>query len=350
MTIKTTCIGAYPKPDYVRLPDWFNIPAGPDTADPTKLWLKAIDALGTDADAIIARGIGEVINDQVAAGIDLPTDGEIARENYIHYHCRHLNGFDFINLTHKVLRGGAYSANLPTIVGKVSAKDVFLVNDWKRAQGFTKRPVKITMPGPMTVADTNCDAFYNDPERLGVDIAIALNQEVRALAAAGCRHIQIDEPLFARKPEAALAYGVDNLERAFHGCPAAVVRTVHMCCGYPDRLDHPNYPKAAPDSYFQIVDAIEDSSINAVSFEDAHRHNDLCLLEKLKTTAVIFGVVAIATSRIELVDEIHQRLADALNHIDRERLIAAPDCGLGLLSREQAMAKLRNLCEAAKTV
>ena len=350
MPLKTTCIGAYPKPDYVRLPDWFNIPAGPDTADPTKQWADAMTAMGPDADSIIARGIEEVVRDQVDAGIDIPTDGEVPRENYIHYHCRHLNGFDFVNLTNKEVRGGTYSANLPTINGPVSVRSLFAVDDWKRAQAFTDRPLKFTIPGPMTDSDTNCDAYYHDPVRLGADIAAALNQEVLALADAGCRHIQIDEPLFARKPTEALQYGFENLERAFHGCPNHVVRTVHMCCGYPDRLDHPDYPKADLDAYLQIADAIAMSTINAGSVEDAHRHNDLTLLEHFKSTSVIFGAVAIAKSRVESVEEIRQRLAEALQHIDADRLIAAPDCGLGLLGRELAIAKLRNLSEAARSL
>jgi 5-methyltetrahydropteroyltriglutamate--homocysteine methyltransferase len=123
-----------------------------------------------------------------------------------------------------------------------------------------------------------------------------------------------------------------------------------MCCGYPDKLDRDDYPKADPDSYLQIADAIEYSSIDAVSFEDAHRHNDLSLLERLPTTKVIFGVVAIARSEIESVDDIRERLSQALNHIDSERLIAAPDCGLGLLGRDLAMAKLKNMCAAAHSL
>ena len=350
MAIQTTCIGAYPKPDFVRLPDWFNHPDGPDTADPTALWEKAMADLGPDAEGIIDRGVGQAIDDQIACGIDIPTDGEISRENYIHYHCRHLLGFDFEHLTRKEVRGGTYEAALPTINGPVSIRDQFLTEDWKRAQAHCKRPVKITMPGPMTISDTNHDAYYNDPARLGRDIAEALNVEVRALADAGCVHIQIDEPLFARKPAAALDYGFENLERAFHGCPPKVRRTVHMCCGYPDKLDRDDYPKADPDSYLQIADAIEDSCIDAVSFEDAHRHNDLSLLERLAKTSVIFGVVAIARSEIESVEAIRERLQQALGHIDAERLIAAPDCGLGLLGRELAMAKLKNMCAAAQTL
>ncbi len=350
MPLITTCIGAWPKPDYVRLPDWFNIPAGPDTAEPTGRWRQAMAELGPDAEKIIERGIEEAVADQVAAGIDIPTDGEIPRENYIHYHCRHLAGFDFDHLTNKELRGGTYAADLPTITGPVSVRELFAAKDWRRAQAFTDRPLKFTIPGPMTVSDSNCDAWYNDPKKLGADIADALNREVLSLAEAGCSHIQIDEPLFARKPAEALDYGFENLDRAFHGCPDHVVRTVHMCCGYPDRLDHPDYPKADPDAYRQIADAIERSSIDAISLEDAHRHNDLSLLEHFRDTTVIFGAVAIARSRVESVEEIRERLAAALEHIDASRLVAAPDCGLGLLGRDLAIAKLTNLCAAAKSV
>ena len=350
MALTTTCIGAYPKPDFVKLPDWFNHPEGPDTANPTELWAKAMADLGPDADEVITRGVAQVIADQVECGIDVPTDGEVPRENYIHYHCRHLHGFDFTHLTAKEVRGGTYEAMLPTINGPVSVRDQFLVADWRRAEANSDRPVKITMPGPMTISDTNHDDFYHDPAKLGRDIAEALNLEVLALAQAGCVHIQIDEPLFARKPEAALEYGFDNLERAVHGCPDHIQRTVHMCCGYPDRIDNEDYSKADPDAYLRLADAIEQSTIDAVSFEDAHRHNDLSLLERLPTTKVIFGVIAIARSRVEPVDEIRERLQAALAHIDAERLIAAPDCGLGILGRDLAMAKLKNMSEAAHSL
>ena len=95
MPLATTTIGAWPKPEYVRLPDWFKHPDGPDTADPTRGWAAAMEALGDDAEAVIARGVAEAIEHQVGAGIDIPTDGEIAREDYIHYHCRHLDGVNF---------------------------------------------------------------------------------------------------------------------------------------------------------------------------------------------------------------------------------------------------------------
>ena len=351
MTIKTTVIGAYPKPDFVNLPDWFDPEFdGPDNANPTGSWLSALEKMGPDAQSILRRGIKQVIEDQVHCGIDIPTDGEVRRENYVHYHCRHLDGFDFNHLTSKVLRNGSYTAKLPTITAKVDARELFLATEWGIAQSFTDNELKVTMPGPMTITDTNANDFYGDDAELGQDLAIALNKEVLSLAQAGCKHIQIDEPLFARKPKQALDYGFENLERAFHGCPDHVQRTVHMCCGYPDRIDRDDYPKADPQAYFDLSEAMDRSSINAVSIEDAHRNNDLSLLEKFQNTKVIFGVVAIAKSRVETVDEIEQRLQLALNHIDSERLLAAPDCGLGFLSREQCLHKLTNLCEAAKRI
>ena len=350
MGLRTTTIGAFPKPDYVRLPDWFNIEAGCDSSDPTRQWVGALQAMGDTARAVIERGIREAVRVQLEAGIDVPTDGEIPRENYIHYHCRHLDGFDFEDLESKVLREGAYSAFLPVARGPVRAREPFLVMDWQVAQSESPRPVKITVPGPMTIADTIVDRHYGDAQRLGADLANALNVEIRALATAGCVHIQIDEPLFARKPTEAVAFGIENVERAFHGVDPHVVRTMHMCCGYPDRLDSVDYPKAPHQSYFELATCVDESSINAVSLEDAHRYNDLSLLEKFQHTDVIFGAVAVALSRVETVDEIAARLNEALAHIDASRLWAAPDCGLGLLGRELAVTKLRRLCDAARQV
>ncbi len=347
MTLRTTTIGAFPKPQFVTLPDWFD---NPDKANPTAGWAEAIEALGDDARETINRGIVDAVTAQVDAGIDIPTDGEVPRENYIHYHCRHLDGFDFENLTDQPVRGGNYTAALPTIRGPVAARESFLPDDFAAAQGATDRPVKMTLPGPMTMGDTVGDRFYDDAQQRGEAIADALNYEILALAKAGCRYIQIDEPVFARQPSRALEYGMAHVERAFEGCPPSVTRVMHMCCGYPDRLDNPNYPKADAGAYFELADAVNASSIDQVSIEDAHRHNDLTLLERYDATTVILGVVAVAKSYVEPVDEIVQRLQAALEHIESARLIAAPDCGLGLLGRDLALRKLGNLTAAAASI
>ena len=349
MPIPVTCIGAYPKPDFVKLPDWFNLPAD-KTDQPTRGWRRAFTAMGDNAETILARGTAQVIREQVDAGVDIPTDGELARENYVHYHCRHLCGFDFDCLTKKSARGGSYATALPTIRGPVSAAGAFLTADWRRAQRCTDKPVKMTIPGPMTIADTTYDDYYYDAKKLGVDLAAALNNEVRALADAGCKYIQIDEPVFARMPAAALEYGIENLERAFHNCPKSVTRIVHICCGYPDKLNATDYPKAERKSYFDLADALDGSSVQWISIEDAHRHNDAELFARFANRTLVLGAVDVATSRVESVDEIRARLETVLNYIDRDRLVAAPDCGLGLLTAELARAKLKNLCRAARSV
>lgn len=349
MPLLTTTIGAYPKPDNVDVPDWFRC-GGPGAGDPTSAYTDYMREAGREVRDRLDRATREVVLDQVEAGIDVPTDGEIRRDSYIYYHCRHIAGFDFETLVEKEMRVGAWTAKVPVIRGPVEAGAPFLPDDWRAAQAATDRPVKITVPGPMTITDSVADAYYGDEKAVGAALAEAINAEVRALAEAGCPWIQVDEPLFARWPDKALAYGMDNLERCFHGVPDTVTRAMHMCCGYPEKLDQPDYLKADRDAYFTLADALEETSIQAVSIEDAHRHNDLTLLERFKTIRVIFGAVAIAQTRIETVEEIAERLTDALGHIDADRLIAAPDCGLGMLSRETARAKLANLCTAAKSV
>ena len=349
MPLLTTTVGAFPKPDYLKLPDWFRN-GGPSGADPTTAYSDFMRAPPADLEASLRLATEEVVRGQVEAGIDVPSEGELRRDDYIHYHCRHLGGFDFDNLVEKEMRTGAWTAKVPAVTGPIEADAPFLPADWRAAQAVTRRPVKITLPGPLTVADTVADRHYGDDRKLGAAMAAALKREIHALAAAGCRWIQIDEPLFARYPEKALAFGLDNLERAFEGTPPEVTRVVHMCCGYPDKLDETDYLKADHGAYFALAEALERSSIHAVSIEDAHRHNDLSLLEHFPSKTVILGAVAIARSRVETVEEIRERLSGALQHIDAARLMAAPDCGLGMLPSETVQAKLRNMTAAARAI
>ena len=345
----TTVIGAYPKPDYLKITDWFNAKGGTDTAHPTKLYEDEIRNMGSRAEEIFKKAASEVIKDQLECGIDIITDGEIKRENYIHYHCRNLNGIDFNNLTEKVARTGNYKCWLPTITNKISAKNPFLVDEWRSNQNLSDKPVKVTIPGPMTITDTIANTYYKSDEEMGYDLAIAINTEIKRLVDSGCKYIQVDEPLFARKPENALSFGIENLEKCFEGINQHDVEKItHICCGYPDKLDAVNYPKAPLDSYKKIAQSLDNSVIDSVSIEDAHRYNDLTMLKDYKHTKVIFGLIKIASSKIETVEEIESRIKEALKFISKEQLIAAPDCGLGHLNRELAISKLKTMSLAAK--
>jgi 5-methyltetrahydropteroyltriglutamate--homocysteine methyltransferase len=346
MSITTTCIGAYPKPDYIEIGNFAETGEADDGV--TRAFTYTQDSAGQVPEELLVRATAEAIRDQLDCGIDIPTDGEQRRENYIHYHCRHLEGIDFAHLTSKVHRNGAAVAELPTIDGRVRARgDHFLDRDFNIAQGVSDKPVKITVPGPLSIIDTTANRYYNSERELAFDLAAALNFEIRALAAAGCKYIQVDEPLFVRKVDAALDYGIECLDRCFDGLADDVTRVMHMCCGYPGHLDDETYLKADPDCYLQLARAVDASSVQQVSIEDAHCLSNLELLECFENTAVILGVVTIASSRIESSEYIERRLCQALRHIDAERLLAAPDCGLMMLGRELAMAKLKNMCEAA---
>ena len=347
--ILTTTIGSFPKPGYVPVRDWFD--ASRDATgmnDPTVTRDYAEDPAH---EQLFLQAAQEVIGIQTRAGVDIPTDGEVRRENYIHYHCRHLEGFDFTQLETRVLRDGAYQTDLPAIRGEVRhTRPGYSPRDWRAAQQFTDRPVKATLPGPMTIMDTSADCHYGDRPRLNAALADTVNREVLALADAGCRYIQVDEPLFARQVADALDFGMEGLERCFHGVPGTVTRVVHMCCGYPEYLDDEDYKKADPGSYQQLAPRLNGAGFDQLSIEDAHCCNDLNLLDQLPDKTVIFGAVTVARSRVETVDEIAARLGHALEHIDRERLVVAPDCGLGLLTPELAEAKLRNMCLAAASM
>ncbi|UCG13553.1 MAG: cobalamin-independent methionine synthase II family protein [Deltaproteobacteria bacterium] len=349
MALLTTTIGSYPKPDYVPVPDWFK-EESTVAKNPTEEYEAYLRTHHNKVEELLDRATREVVEEQIRVGIDIPTDGEVRRENYIHYHCRHLEGIDFSQLTRKTMRAGSWVGKVPTIVAPIRPRDIFLPKDWRTAQAVSNRPVKMTLPGPMTIVDSLADGFYDDDKILGQALAAALNKEILALVEAGCIWIQVDEPLMAREPEKAVAYGIENLERCFSGVPEEVTRATHMCCGYPDKVDNEDYPKASPDAYFKLAAPLDGAEVDAVSIEDAHRPNDLSLLDRFKNTKVILGVIAIARSRVETVEELTARFRKALGHIDNSRLLVAPDCGLGMLERDTVVQKLKNMVQAAKSV
>ncbi len=349
MPVLTTCIGAYPKPDYIAIGNFSEVPG--QEGSQTRAFTYTQDDANRVPEALLVQATQAAIRDQIDCGIDIPTDGEQRRENYIHYHCRHLAGINFSRLTSKVHRNGAAVADLPTIDAPIEPRgEHFLDRDFAVAQEYSERPIKITVPGPLSIMDTTANDYYRDERGLAFDLADALNYEIRALAAAGCRYIQVDEPLFVRQVDKALAFGIEALERCFDGLGDDVNRIMHMCCGYPGHLDDPDYLKADSGAYFELARAVDESSVQQVSIEDAHCLNDLHLLEQFRQSKVILGVVTIASSRVESAAAIEARVRAALRHIDRDRLLLAPDCGLMMLGRELAMIKLVNLCAAARSI
>ncbi|XP_035684784.1 5-methyltetrahydropteroyltriglutamate--homocysteine methyltransferase-like isoform X1 [Branchiostoma floridae] len=356
MPLQTTVIGSYPKPESVPVPDWFKAGAGVRTgqegysAQEYNDFQKEV-ASEEELEKQITRAIREVIQEQVDIGIDVITDGELRRENYILYFCRQLNGFDFDNLVKETFRNGAWSGYVPAVVSEVGPRDdkPFVLEEWQAAQALTDHPVKITIPGPMTIIGSTANRFYKDRKELSEALVWVINREVRALADAGCKYIQIDEPVMMRNPEIAEDYGIEHVTRCFEGLPLDVTKTVHACCGYPSYLDQTDYMKADRTLYDRLATKLDNAGFDRISLEDAHCHTDLSFLSQFRRTTVVLGVVAIARSRVETVEEIRGRVREALRFLPPSRLVLAPDCGLGFLPRDVLRDKLKNLVAAAQT-
>ena len=350
----TTVIGSFPKPAYLPIEDWFDAARNEGAMNAervTENFTKYRENKKESDEQLFIKAAKEVIDLQINSGIDIPTDGEVRRENYVHYHCRHLEGFDFETLERRVFRDGAYDSHLPAIRKRLEHPNSGYASfDYISSQKVSPVPIKFTLPGPLTIMDTTADCYYDDRPKLNRDLANTINKEILKLVDAGCRYIQVDEPLFARQVDDASSFGMEGIERCFYGVPRDVTKIMHMCCGYPDHLDDKDYKKADPDSYHQLASEVDALNIDQVSIEDAHCQNNLDLLEKFEKKSVILGVIAIASSQVETEDEIIDRIKSALNHIDRNRLVIAPDCGLGLLTPVLAEKKLSVMCSAVKKV
>ena len=344
-----TVIGSFPKPRYLKIPDWFTVDS--DSANASKLYNEFIGKVDvSEFEATLEKALKEVIEEQIHLGIDVITDGEISRENYIYSFCRHLTGIDFEQFHLKKLRNGAIEEECPTIVGPIRWVAPYLDVEWLRAQKYSSKPVKATIPGPMTMADTLVNRYYATEKDLLWDCAVAIQREIAHLVKAGCRHVQIDEPVLARYPEKAAAYGIKMIDKCLEGLDESVETILHICCGYPCYLDHSDYKKADPQTYHQLAPLIEKSLVKSVSLEYAHTcHDDISYLRHFKKTKVIFGVVAIAKSRVESVEEIRKSISLALHHLDSpEQLILAPDCGLGMLPLPILREKIKRLVESSQ--
>lgn len=333
--LTTTVIGSWPKPTWLSESGW-----AIDRWDIDRTWKFEGEQLRRKQD----EGTEWALREQEATGVDIVSDGEERRDNYICYHCRHLDGFDFEQRVRKTVKAGAYDLAVPTVTGPVASRQVFLPADYQFVRDRTDRPVKMTLPGPMTIIDLAKDEYYGDEVVLAMDLAAAIRVEVEALALVGCDIVQFDEPAFVRYPEKVFEYGLRALEGCFDGI-TGITTVVHICCGAPSDLE--GQPKANAEYYASIASALAISKIDQISIEGAHRPLDLEVLQKFGKKDIIFGLVDIGERCVETVEEIENRVRGVLNHVEPDRLLLGPDCGMIYLDPEVAKAKLTNLVSAA---
>jgi 5-methyltetrahydropteroyltriglutamate--homocysteine methyltransferase len=335
--LPTTVVGSYPQPDWLidREQLLARLPPRVRARDLWRIPEPFLAQAQEDATQV-------AINDMERAGIDILTDGEIRRESYSNRFATALDGIDLDNPGHRPGRSGRPDV-VPRVVGPIRRKHPVEVGDVEFLRAHTDRPIKITVPGPFTMTQQAVDDFYGDEPRLAMDFAAAVNEEIKDLVAAGADIIQIDEPYLQARVEPARAYAIEAINRALEGVKTTTV--LHTCFGY--GLVVKNKPATAG---YPFLEELLDTVVDQISIEAAQPNLDLSILERMRSKTMIVGVLDLGTPDVETRDAVEGRIRAALQFIEPERLVIAPDCGMKYLSRGSAFEKLQTMVHAARRV
>lgn len=334
---RTTVIGSMPKPEWLYRRIALNEGAR-DHHGGGSDWALEDEALREAQDDAVRLAI----RDQEQAGVDLISDGEQRRKSYMTHLTMNMDGFDYETLGEKWIRDGRRKAMVGRCTAPIRHRGPIVVDDLRFLKSETQSGVKVTLPGPMTVADSTYDAHYGDEKLLAFAWADAVNQEARLLDEIGVDVIQIDEPVFSRYPDKVTQWGIEALDRCLEGLRATTA--VHVCYSYP----MPGVPRPIVDSYPVILAALESSRVDQLALEFQGSELDPSLLRACPSKTVLFGVIYNGIEDVEAPEAIAARLLDAAKYLPPEQIVAAPDCGLVTVSRQAARAKLAAMVEGAK--
>jgi 5-methyltetrahydropteroyltriglutamate--homocysteine methyltransferase len=333
--IPTTLIGSYPQPDWLidrdRLLD--TLPARVRAKELWRVPERYLAQAQDDATALAIRDLERV-------GLDIVTDGEIRRESYSNRFATALDGMDIDNPAMVEGRAGKVNA-VPRVVGPVRRMRPVEVDDLRFLRANTERQVKITLPGPFTMSQQAQNEAYEDDAGLALDLAAAVNEEVRDLFAAGADVVQIDEPWLQARPEQAREYALPAINRAVECVEGTTA--LHTCFGYAHIV------RDRPLGYSFLAE-LNDCSVDQIAIETAQPKLDRSILRDIESKTVILGVLDLSDEKPETADQVARRIEAALEFIPADRLQVAPDCGMKYLPRETALAKLRALVEGARRV
>ncbi|ODV08860.1 MAG: 5-methyltetrahydropteroyltriglutamate--homocysteine methyltransferase [Rubrivivax sp. SCN 70-15] len=337
----TTLAGSLPKPAWLAetgklWPRWQAEGPALQQAklDATLLWIKA----------------------QEDAGLDVIGDGEQSRQHFVHGFLERVEGIDFEHKVEMGIRADRYKAMVPQVVAPLRLKGRVHEAEARFLRAHTKKRIKFTLPGPMTIVDTVADRFYGDRVKLAFAFAELLNQEALALQADGVDVIQFDEPAFNVYMDEAADWGVEALERAAQGLHEAGAASgrpcktaVHICYGYgiQANIAWKNSLGAEWRQYEKIFPALAASSIDQVSLECIHSHVPPDLMALLKGKDVMVGVIDVASEQVETPEEVADTIGRALRFVPKEHLLPCTNCGLAPMPREVALAKLEALGRGA---
>ncbi len=333
--LPTTVVGSYVQPDW--LVDRDNLKGRlPPRVRAREMWKVA----GSDLEEAQDTATLAAIHDMEQAGVDIISDGEIRRESYSNRFATALGGIDIQTPGTAIDRTG-HANPVPRIAGPIVRARPVELRDAEFLVANTARMTKITIPGPFTMTQQAQNDHYSDDEAAAMDYAAAVNQEIKALFAAGIDVVQLDEPYMQARPEIAKSYAVKAINRALEGVGGTTA--VHLCFGYAHIVhDRP--------SGYSFLPELEGAAVDQVSIEAAQPGLDLAILEQMPTKTIILGVLSLGDPQIETAETVAARIRRALEVLPPERVVVAPDCGMKYISRETAFGKLKALVEGAKIV
>jgi 5-methyltetrahydropteroyltriglutamate--homocysteine methyltransferase len=335
MLLPVTLVGSYPQPEWLidrkRLSERL-----PPRVRASELWRVAPEWLEEAQDDATLLAI----RDQERAGLDIITDGEMRRESYSNRFATALEGVDIDTPGTGIDRSGKPNV-VPRIIGKIRRKHPVEVRDVQFLRANTDRKIKMTVPGAFTMAQQAQNLFYKDEEEMIADYAAAVNEEIKDLFAAGADIVQVDEPYMQARPDKARKYAVQALNRALDGVTG--VTAVHLCFGYAAIVHQ------RPSGY-SFLPELAETPVDQISIETAQSSLDCSILEKLPGKTIMLGVLDLSTPVIETPEVVAARIRRALPHVDADRIIVAPDCGLKYLPRASAFGKMRAMVAGANLV
>ncbi|UGS91608.1 methionine synthase [Ralstonia wenshanensis] len=330
---ETSIAGSLPKPAWLAETNklWPQWRAEGDAllqakADATLLWIKA----------------------QEDAGLDIVCDGEQSRQHFVHGFLEQVEGIDFEHKVKMGIRDNRYDAMVPQVVAALRLKGRVHAFEAQLARAHTKKKLKFTLPGPMTIVDTVADRFYGDKVKMAFAFAELLNQEALALQADGVDIIQFDEPAFNVYMKDAADWGVQALERAAQGLTCTTA--VHICYGYGIKANT-DWKRTLGDEWRQyeaVFPALARSRIDQVSLECIHSHVPPDLMKLLVGKDVLVGVIDVASDVVETPEEVADTIGRALAFVPKERLFPCTNCGLAPMARDVAWRKLEALAEGTR--
>lgn len=328
MLFPTTIAGSLPKPEWL--------------AEPNMLWApwksQGDELVRAKRDATMLA-----VKVQEDAGIDIVTEGEQARQHFVHGFLEKIEGIDF---THKVemgIRKDRYKAMVPQVFAPLRLKGRVHAEEARVARTHTKKKLKFTLPGPMTIIDTIADRYYGDRVKMAFAFAELLNEEAKALQADGVDLVQFDEPAFNVYMDEVNDWGIKALERAAEGLTCATA--VHICYGYGIKAntDWKETLGSQWRQYEQIFPAIDASPIQQVAIECRNSKVPLDLLALLKTKIVQAGVIDVASDTVETAEDVVTVIDAVSKFVPKSNMIATTNCGMAPMRREIAEAKLMAL-------